>query len=345
MGHLDFLVVNEFLTTQMDARAIKSAIDLGLLGTWISAGPRSLSELSRIHRINPRGLRLLVDMLEINGVVARVDDVVDLTPRFRAALRFRDLLETRIAFADWVWPDIHELFTPLLNDLPQFMARSRVFDLFRYDRCLQVTAENLEAARTWTRFTTCLTKYEAGAVLHAVDFTAVRHFVDLGGNTGEFAFRLCSAHADLRATVVDLPVVCELGGRHIAANASAAERERIVFFPTDMRRGPLPAPADLVAFKSVLHDWPDEDALSLLERAGSLVRPGGRILIFERAPIELGGSRPTYAMAPDLVFLHFLRPAALYVDKLRAIGFVDVEHRRLELDIGFHLVTARRPES
>jgi SAM-dependent methyltransferase len=345
MSNLEFLGVNAFLRTEMDARAIRSAMELGILDALDAKGARSLSTLSAEHRVNPRGLRLLVDMLEVNRVVARTGDLVALTPEFRAILPFRDLLESRIAFADLVWPDIHGLFTPLLNDLPQFMARSRVFDLFRYDRCLDVTPENLEATRAWTKFTTCLTKYEAGAALDEIDLSTVRDFIDLGGNTGEFAFQVRKRNPNIAATVVDLPVVCELGRKHIAEVASPDEARRIAFFPTDMRGGAMPAAADLVSFKSVLHDWPDEDALRLLERACALIRPGGRILIFEREPIDIRGRRVPYVMAPDLVFLHFLRPADLYLRKLGELGFVAIEHRRVALDMGFHLITARRPEA
>jgi len=345
MFNWDFLSVNAFLGSEMDARAIKSALELGLIDALFVEGARSLATLSVARRVHPRGLALLVDMLEVNGVVGRNGDIVELTPEFRAAFRFRDLLESRIAFADLVWPDIHNLFTPLLNDLPQFMARSKVFDLFRYDRCIEVTEANLAATRAWTKFTTCLTKYEAGALLDEVDLTGVRDHIDLGGNTGEFALRVCQRRAELSATVVDLPVVCELGRRHIQAFATPDEAARIAFFPTDMRVGALPKAADLVSFKSVLHDWPDDDASHLLERARGLTRPGGRILIFERAPIDVRGRRIPYVMAPDLVFLHFLRPADLYVGKLAELGFVEIEHRRLELDIGFHLVTARLPSA
>ena len=342
MDNLEFLCVNAFLSTEMDARAIKSAIELGILDALRSNGATSLSALSVERRVNSTGLRLLVDMLEVNGVVARTGDLIELTSEFRAALQFRDLLESRIEFADVVWPDIHSLFTPLLTDVPQFMARSKVFDLFRYDRCIDITAENLRATRAWTKFTTCLTKYEAGPALDAIDLRSVAGLIDLGGNTGEFAYQACKRSPSLTATVVDLPVVCELGRKHIADVAAADEARRISFFPTDMRSGSLPTAADLVSFKSVLHDWPDEDALRLLERAHALVRPGGRLLIFEREPIDIRGRRIPYAMAPDLVFLHFLRPADIYLKKLEELGFASIEYRRVALDVGFHLITARR---
>jgi SAM-dependent methyltransferase len=343
MADYDFLSVNEFLVTEMDARAIKSAIELGVIDGLSSSGPASLRTLARERRINPVGLRLLIEMLEANGVVARTGDLIELTARFVAALRFRDLLETRIAFADLVWPDIHSLFTPMLADLPQFMARSKVFELFRYDRCIEVTSENLAATSAWTRFTTCLTRYESGPVLDAVDLESVTTFVDLGGNTGEFAVQVCRRNPKVAAVVVDLPVVCELGRRHVSGSASAALARRITFFPADMRSQALPVPADLVSFKSVLHDWPDADAERLLERGCEVVRPGGRLLIFERSPIELKGRKVPYSMAPDLVFLHFLRPAGLYLKTFARLGFEAIEHRQIELDLGFHLITAQRP--
>jgi SAM-dependent methyltransferase len=343
MADYEFLSVNRFLVTEMDARAIKSAIELGLIDLLSSNGPSALQAFSAERGINPVGLKLLTDMLEVNEVITRNGDLIELTSAFAKALRFRDLLESRIAFADLVWPDIHLLFTPLLVDLPQFMARSTVFDLFRYDRCIDVTPDNLRATSAWTKFTTCLTRYEAAAVLDQVDVAPESTFVDLGGNTGEFALQVCRRNPNVTAAVVDLPVVCALGKAHLAATASPDEIERIAFFPSDMRSHALPAAADLVSFKSVLHDWPDADAERLLERACGIVRPGGRLLIFERGPIDIRGRRISYAMAPDLVFLHFLRPADLYLTRLAQLGFEDIQYRRIELDIGFHLIVARRP--
>jgi hypothetical protein len=48
-------------------------------------------------------------------------------------------------------------------------------------------------------------------------------------------------------------------------------------------------------------------------------------------------------MAPDLVFLHFLRPADLYLNTLKKLGFVAIEYRQIELEMAFHFITARRP--
>ena len=344
MPDYEFLCVNRFLGTELDARAIKTAFELGLLDNLETAGTLSMAELAAAADVEPNIMRLLLDMLEVNDVVARTGDLVTLTPGFKAALRFSDLLEVRIAFADLVWPDIHNLFTQLLTDLSQFMTLSKVFDLFRYDRCMEITPGNLQMTGMWTRFTTCLTKYESAGALDAIDLNSLADFVDLGGNTGEFARQVCTRNPAVKATVVDLPVVCALGRDHIAASTDEATAARITFFPANMLSDPLPAAADLVAFKSVLHDWPDAQAEQLLERAFTLVRPGGRLLIYERAPIEVTGKQIPYVMGPDLVFLHFFRPTDLYLNKLKTLGCISIDYRCIQLDIGFHLIVAHRPQ-
>jgi len=344
MPEYEFLCVNRFLGTELDARAIRTALELGVLDNLETAGTLSMTELAAAADLESGFMRLLIDMLEVNDVVARTGDLVTLTPGFKTALRFSDLIEVRIALADLVWPDIHNLFTQLLTDFPQFMALSKVFDLFRYDRCREITPGNLQMTGMWTRFTTCLTKYESAGVLDAIDLNSITDFVDLGGNTGEFARQVCTRNPIVKATVVDLPVVCALGRDHIAACGDDATAARIVFFPADMLRDPLPAAADLVALKSVLHDWPDTEAERLLERAFTLVRPGGRLVIFERAPIETTGKRFPYVMGPNLVFLHFFRLADLYLNKLKMLGLVSIDYRRIQLDTDFHLIVAHRPQ-
>jgi SAM-dependent methyltransferase len=339
----DFLCVDDFLQTELDARAIRSAFETGLIDALVAHGPLSGAALAAKTRMVPAGFRLLTGLLAVNNVIRPERDQLALTPAFVRALGFRDLLETRIDFADLVWGDIHTLFTPLLADLPQFMARSKVFDLFRYDRCMNVTAENLEATKSWVRLTTGLTRYESRAVLDAVDLGAARSLLDIGGNSGELALQICRRYPAMQVTVVDLPVVCVLGRSHVAAVARPEEAARIRFRAADFRRDPLPEAADIVSFKSVLHDWPDADAERLIERACALVNPGGCMLIFERGPIEIGDRRLPYSMAPNLVFLQFLRSPDLYLRKLAQLGLTQITHRRIALEMEFHLIVARRP--
>jgi SAM-dependent methyltransferase len=164
--------------------------------------------------------------------------------------------------------------------------------------------------------------------------------LDVGGNSGEFARHAVRSVPGLSADVFDLPVVCELGRRHLA---STEESHRVGFIPGDLRADDLPGGYDLVSFKSMLHDWPDEFAFDFLRKAVAALQPGGSILIFERAEIRATGDRLPYSMVANLVFLPFFRNAETYRVWLKQFGLVDISLETVMLEMPFHLITARKP--
>jgi hypothetical protein len=105
------------------------------------------------------------------------------------------------------------------------------------------------------KLTTTLTRYEAPVCVEHYDFSAHQRMLDLGGNSGEFAIQVCRRTPPLQACVVDLPVVCHVGMRHVAEQKLS---DRIQFQPLNFTQDPIPGGYDLITCKSVLHDWPDE---------------------------------------------------------------------------------------
>jgi len=120
-----------------------------------------------------------------------------------------------------VGQDFLELFTALISDPARFQRSARLFDLFAYDRARELTPENIAHVSRWVRFTTELTRCEAPLLLDQADLSAAMHMLDVGGNSGEFAVQACRRYPALRATVLDLPVVCHLGERHVARTPEA----------------------------------------------------------------------------------------------------------------------------
>ena len=241
----------------------------------------TLGELEPFWRGDRRGLRLLLDLLAANQVVEQIGDEIGLTPQFRSALRFRELLEAKLDFANLAAPDLIQLFPWLLVDPDRFMQKARIFNLFDYSRCLEPSPENFEATRRWMRFTTFLTRYEAPVCMRHHDFSRYSRMLDVGGNSGEFVLRICKTHPEVRATVFDLPVVCEIGREHVGREPEAS---RIDFVKGSALVDPLPTGCDLITFKSILHDWSNDDATRLLTRASEFLGAGGTILIFETRP-------------------------------------------------------------
>lgn len=334
-----FRTIEPYLSNLLEARALATAFDIGLV-PLVAEAPAEKSALIERFGLSLRGMDLLAALLTQSGVLAADGTKLALTPEFRQALAYRDLIECKLKFADIVLPDVFSLFGPLLQDNNAFAAEAQVFELFRYDRAKQRNMENRLATQRWVQITTTLTKYEAPGLIENVNFSGCKTILDVGGNSGELARQLASALPGAEITVFDLPIVCDVGRQHLAGTPQAS---RVRFVEGDARRDALPAEMDAVIFKSVLHDWPDEDALLFLRGAAQAVKPGGRIVIFERAPFDFSASADIgYGEMSNLVFLQYLRDPAFYRAALKYLGFSLGEMKTVRLDMPFFLIEAVR---
>lgn len=338
-GERDYLCVDDFIRDAVGARALASALEIGLIDELLRTPSCTLPDLGARTKLDRRGLMLLSGMLGAGGVVEESGGRLHLTEAFRAALRFRDILEAKLDFAATVAPDFFHLFTTLLTDPGGFFGQAKLFELFSYDRCFDPTPENYASTARWMRFTTALTRYESAACLRHQDFSSHRRMLDVGGNSGEFALRVCQNHPGIRATVYDLPLVCEIGEKHLRNEPEAG---RIDFVRASPAVGPLPGGFDLLTFKSMLHDWPDEPMRQFLRRAHDALVTGGTLLIFERSVVEIGDRQLDYCHIPIALFFRSYRVAEDYSAALREAGFRDIAHTMIELDMPFMLLTARK---
>jgi SAM-dependent methyltransferase len=112
-------------------------------------------------------------------------------------------------------------------------------------------------------------------VLVSGGWESVRTVADVGGGTGALLAEILRARPGVRGILVDLPPTVARSGEIFSA-AGVTDRVKIVgqsFFD------PLPAGADLYLLKSVLGDWPDREALAILQRCADAARPAGRVVV------------------------------------------------------------------
>ncbi|HEY1412859.1 MAG TPA: methyltransferase [Rhodopila sp.] len=335
-----YLVVDDFLRGFVEARVLKTAFEIGLIDRLLEHGFGAATALAPVVGLDQAGLRFLLDLLAAAGVVQEARGDVRLTRRFQEALRYRDLLEVKLDYAGFTINDFADLFTPLVQNPSGFTSKARLFELFDYRRALNPTYENYVRTRMWVRLTSTLTRYEAPPCLDIHDIGGHRRMLDVGGNSGEFAVQACRRHPSLRASVFDLPLICQLGLDHVLAQA---EGSRISFIPGDLRNQDLPDGYDLITFKSMLHDWPPQDAQRFIDKAARALVPGGTLLIYERDALEFGGRMPPMSMVPNLLFFRSYRSPQAYIEQLRGLGFQDIRQNDLQLDSPFFVVTARKP--
>ncbi len=338
----EFLVVERYLQDALQARTLQVAFDIGVIDQLVDSGAILKRQLFRNRACDAAGADFLTQVLVKAGVFRIDNSIVDLTPEFRTALKYRELLLTKLQFSELVAADFFTRLPQLLSSSDEFMATSKLFELFDYSRCYDVTPQNCLQASRWMKLTTMLTRYEAPVCCDHFAFSDHQSMLDIGGNSGEFAVQACRRAASLEATVADLPVVCHVGERHVSAFAEAS---RIHFQPLHFIDDALPTGHDLITCKSVLHDWPDDLTEVIVKKCFHALPANGRLLIFERQQWDLDQYPMGYGLLPVLLFFRSYRQPEFYTKLLKAVGFEEVNVQIIALEVPFMLITAVTPRS
>jgi len=336
----DYLCVDDFLKDIVGSRVLGTAFETGMIDFLEKNQPCSIDKMrERFSFMDGKAIDLMLDILKITLVVREQEEGIKFTSRFLSALKFRDLLEAKLRFANFLSRDFTDLFTPLMVDPGCFASNARVFDMFGYNRCFEKTDSNYELTRRWVEITTALTKYESGICMEYHDFSPYASILDIGGNSGEFGLQICRRYSAARVTVFDLPLVCDLGLEHIK---NEPEAERLSFVRGNALTDPLPGGFDLITFKSMLHDWPEDVTRGLIDRATHSLNRGGALLIFEREALEFRDNVPPFSMIPFLLFFRSFRSSVIYEDYLDESGLKNIETKHIRMGTPFHLITGRK---
>ncbi|MGW1953812.1 methyltransferase [Streptomyces sp. NPDC001920] len=119
---------------------------------------------------------------------------------------------------------------------------------------------------------------ETAAVLpYAFDFGRYTSVTDVGGGDGTLLAAVLAAHPGLTGVVLDTtdglaqaPKTLERHGLQQRCSLVAGDFFRAV-----------PAGSQLYLMKSILHDWSDDQAVTILRHCREVLPPGGRVLIVE----------------------------------------------------------------
>ena len=160
-------------------------------------------------------------------------------------------------------------------------------------------------------------------VLLKGEWEKIKTVVDVGGGTGALLAEILRAHQEIQGTLVDFPGTIARA-EALLREAGVRERVRTVgqsFFD------PLPAGADLYVLKSILNDWPDQEAQLILSRCAEAARPGGRIVIL--GGVVPDGSVPSL-LTPEMVLLGGKeRPLKEFQELARRAGLAMLTSGRL----------------
>lgn len=161
---------------------------------------------------------------------------------------------------------------------------------------------------------------ETNAVIDAYEFPPCGTIVDVGGGNGSLLAAILQTVPATGGVVFDLP--------NAQADVEATIRtsgltDRVRFEPGDFFTE-ITADAECYLLRQIIHDWEDDDAITILRTCRRAIAPGGRLLIIELI-LPPQGTHSLEAVMIDVTMLVRLggreRTETQYATLLEEAGF------------------------
>ena len=141
-----------------------------------------------------------------------------------------------------------------------------------------------------------------GVALDGLDLARTRKVVDVGGGQGHLVARLLRSWPRLRGVVFDLPHVVPEAEKVLAAEGpDVADRAECV---AGSFLEEVPAGGDLYVLSWTIHDWDDDDAVTILRNVARAMGPAGTLLVIDE--VLQPGDDPHFGKFEDIVMLALL---------------------------------------
>jgi hypothetical protein len=256
------------------SRALYAAAKLGLADK-LAAGPRSAAELAKETGTLASALHRLMRLLAGLGILKteRQGQRFSLTPLGEAmksdapgAARATLLSVAGPLF----WKACEEYMYSLETGKTGF---EKVYGMPAFD----YLAKHPEEAANFTQAMIGVHGEEPRAVVAAYDFSGFGTIVDVGGASGNMVVEILNRYPKTRGVLFDLPHVVADAQKSFQANG-LTDRTRVEggsFFDR------VPEGGDAYVLSHVIHDWSEEQCLTILGNCRKAMKPDAKLLIVE----------------------------------------------------------------
>ena len=253
------------------------AAKLGL-AELLRNGPRSLSQLTEATGADRKSLeRLLRALLTIGLCTYSHENGYSLTETGSALDGAADN-----SFKSWAIFEGEMLSKAWSGMLESIKTGKTAAETLGLSSSFELMSRNPENVKIFNGAMAELTRVVIQDVLQAYDFSQFSHLLDVGGGSGELIGAVTKKYEHLRGTVFDLPRCAAAASEHLKR---VGVSDRVEFVAGDFFEQ-VPAGADSIVLKSVIHDWNDERSGVILENCRHALKPNGTLILIERVMPE-----------------------------------------------------------
>lgn len=315
---------------------LRTGVALGVFDA-LADGPADADQLAERLGMHPRGARILLNALaainllepaadeRFQLVSAAADHLVSGRPGYVGSM-------VKVMSSDWEWDALKDLSAAV-------RAGGTVMDV-------QAETPQFEYWEDFAAYATTIAEPTAKAVTAVLGPWAEGResidVLDVACGHGIYGYTVAAEFPQADVWSLDWPNVLEVTEKHAVR---MGVRDRANFIPGDMFGVPLDGPYDLVMVTNVTHHFSEQKVTELLARLGTVVKPGGRLVI---VGFTVGEDAPAIDPAPHLFSVLMLvwtfegesHSVSAYNRALSASGFTEATVH--PTDLPFHILVAER---
>src|ERR1041385_4579418 len=300
-------------------KTLATAIDMDLFTTF-STSPMTPQECAQWFRIAERPAEMLLTGCAGLGLLCKRKGRYCNTP-----LAEKFLVRTgRYYFGGFVSMLNQRLYSGW-DKLPEALSTNRPTTWDPNQQRSMFEGADPAMMETFWQAMHSLSIFTGRALGEAVDFSAFRKLLDVGGGSGAFDIELCLRYPNLSATVYDLPFVTEIAEGRVARSGLS---DRITTRSGDFFADPKYPPHDVILLSMIMHDWSEQEDRAILRKCYEALEPGGAIVISELlVNDEKTGPAPAALMSLNML-----------IETVGGRNYTPAEYRAWLEDIGFREV-------
>jgi ubiquinone/menaquinone biosynthesis C-methylase UbiE len=299
-----------------------AGVELGLYNLLSKVRGLTRTEIAEGLNLQERAVRVLVTGLVSVGVLLKEGDTYSLS-----AWADRCLVEGRPEYLGDTMAWQRYIVYPGLEDFAGALRANRNIGLEKFpgqgDSLYARLRSDPFKERVFARAMEGLSRQANEALLESYDFSRFKHLVDIGGGNGTNAMAFARHYPRLKATIMDLPSVCELARQNLEHHGLLS---RVSLHPGNVLEDPFPQGPDLILFCHLFSIWDEATDQRLMKKAYDALPAGGALALFgmamdadDKGPVSTALGNPYFlAIATGTGYLYSLGE---YEEWMRKVGF------------------------
>jgi O-methyltransferase domain/Dimerisation domain len=259
------------ITSYWTAQSIHVAAKLKL-ADLVKDAPKTAQELALATKTHPQALyRLLRALASVEIFAEDAQGRFSMTPIAECLLdRPGSQYAVAMMMGDEHYRSWGELLYSVRTGKPAF---DHVFGKPIFD----YLSEHAEQAKIFDAAMTGFHGPETQAMIDAYDYAGINTLVDIGGGNGTVLSAVLKKNPAMKGILYDLPGVIDRAKKNLGDAGLAARCQTIAgsFFES------APPGGDAYQMRHIIHDWTDEQCLTILGHIRKVIPKHGRLLVIE----------------------------------------------------------------